>query len=190
MPTHFSLDIETLDTATTAVVLSIGICKFNEGIIGPRKHVALDITPQAMKGRTISTDTFHWWVKQLIEMGNNPFPDPVLSPADALDEIKNFIHENTDLATMANCYMWVRGPHFDWAILDSLSRDFVSATPEGPLWLPVKYSHVRDQRTYCAGHEYEPSELHDGQPHNAVADAVHQARFIQQVARRRNEDLC
>lgn len=186
MPTHFSLDIETLDTATTAVVLSIGICRFDEIKTGPFLHVGLEIEEQLIAGRTISDNTYHWWVEQLIGMSESPFPKERSSIRSALGDLNGFIYANTEGNPLSNAYLWVRGPHFDWSILQSLAAPNTIAKTYN---IPIEYSHVRDQRTYCAGEEFT-GVVECVTAHNALNDALNQAHFIQQVAKKYKRPLC
>lgn len=204
MTSHFSLDIETLDTRATAVVLSIGICKFDpKGVaaVGPICHVSLEVAGQTRNHRTISSDTFYWWADQLVSMEKSPFPRPFQDPASALSTVIDFIYGNSEplekregeTQPYQDVCIWVRGPHFDWTILDNLAGQV------GVVW-PVRFDRVRDQRTFCAGETYDPPE--NGEvfvAHSAVDDAMMQAMFIQQVtakhadeadAKRAYDELC
>ncbi len=191
-PSHFSLDIETLDTRATAVVLSVGICKFDpnaQNVVGPIKHVSLEVGVQIRNHRTISSDTFYWWTEQLAGMDKSPFPQPYEQVPHGLAQIIDFIYENS--AQLADdgqglyqdAFVWMRGPHFDWTILDNLGIQ------AGVVW-PIRHDKVRDQRTFCSGEKYDPPE--NGEvfvKHDALGDAIKQAMFIQQVAKTRNLEL-
>lgn len=194
MTSHFSLDIETLDTRATAVVLSIGICKFDPlGVdsVGPFEHVALEVGTQVRNHRTVSSDTFYWWADQLVKMDANPFPKPHLDVKLGLAQIIDFIYGNSEplepregeeVALYQDAYMWVRGPHFDWTIVENL------AIQVGVEW-PIHYARVMDQRTFCMGETYDPPETGEVfVKHSALSDAITQAMFIQQVTARSAED--
>lgn len=64
--THIMCDLETLDTATTACVLSIGLVAFdpNSGVINDRFYAAFPRAQQLKVGRTISDATLTWWMDQ------------------------------------------------------------------------------------------------------------------------------
>lgn len=193
MTAHFSLDIETLDTRATAVVLSIGICKFDPlGVdaVGPFEHVALEIGVQARNNRTISSDTFYWWAHQLASMEKSPFPEPYMDVKTGLAQIIDFIYGNSEPmevkgdqpALYQDACVWVRGPHFDWTIVENLAKQV------GVEW-PIHYAKVRDQRTFCAGEKYLPPENDEVFVfHNARDDAIMQAMFIQQVTAKRVDE--
>ncbi len=192
MTSHFSLDIETLDTRPTAVVLSIGICKFDpeaQNAVGPIEHVSLEVGVQIANNRTVSSDTFYWWVDQLVQMEANPFPQPVEEVMDAMARVIDFIYSNSEKleddkdSLYQDACVWVRGPHFDWTIMDNLAKQV------GVEW-PIRYDKIRDQRTFCKGEKYEPPE--NGEvfvKHDALGDAIMQAMFIQQVAKKRSLEL-
>jgi hypothetical protein len=62
------IDIETLDTEPSAVILSIGVVELDGDQINASRsiYMELDITKQS--GRTISADTLKWWSQQKAPM--------------------------------------------------------------------------------------------------------------------------
>lgn len=61
------LDLETLDTALTSQVLSIGACKFSDKGILDSFYVNLKIREGSSLGFTTSKDTLKWWKEQASE---------------------------------------------------------------------------------------------------------------------------
>ena len=65
---HIMVDIETLDTVQSAVVLSIGAVAFDPHTkeLGEKFYVEFttDLQAQQRLGRTISADTVTWWMQQ------------------------------------------------------------------------------------------------------------------------------
>lgn len=179
---HFSLDIETLDTASTAVVLSVGVCMFTKaGPVGPMLHVRLDIDEQLAAGRTITHDTFNWWVGQLIAMKHSPFPLETHSVKGALKTIREFMAEAGITYSGTRRKVWYRGPHFDHVLMGELHK-------MAGLDMYCDYDSVRDQRTFCKQEKFVP--LTDTLiEHNALGDAVMQAQYIQQICKNFNLKL-
>jgi len=63
MTKHLMVDIETLDTAPTAVVLQVGWCVFDEQDILKKGQWDIDVWEQ-LGTRTISKQTVEWWLTQ------------------------------------------------------------------------------------------------------------------------------
>jgi hypothetical protein len=174
---HISIDIETLDTKPSAVILSIGACIFNkDDLTVGFFHQRLPIEEQIKNGRTISAGTLEWWFDQLANGAPNPTSgDEPKSVRNTLLDFNKFMAA----ALAEGGTVWYRGPHFDYVLLDSLYQS-ANATN------PVPFFKVRDQRTFCASEKY--IILHDDtlarEKHNAVDDAIWQARHIIQVSKK------
>ena len=112
-----SLDIETLDTSASSVVLSIGACVVDANGIHETVHVRLDIQEQINKKRTISASTLIWWMNQDAAVRKEATRQSS-SVTLALDIVGNFILD------AGSPHVFVKGPQFDAAILDDLCDDF------------------------------------------------------------------
>lgn len=169
------LDLETLDTAPTAVVLSIGAVPFDPytGARGPSfyKELTNFLEQQTGVGRTISPSTILWWMQQ--EAGARDVfakrenSQTRCSPLWALCEFNDFVKEN------AIQNVWAKDPDFDVVVLRSLYQ-----TNAPDLVFPFKYSAGRSVRTV----EAMPfAHLRDTPPvtHNALEDARAQVLSIQ-----------
>src|SRR5690606_12661716 len=100
---HIMLDLETLDTASSAVVVSIGAVAFDPytNAIGDKFYVEMteDIAEQQKKGRTISGDTVRWWMQQDVlakRVFSVPPPDGVkrVNTFEALSRFDLFVERN------------------------------------------------------------------------------------------------
>lgn len=115
-------DIETLDTESTAVVLSAAILFFEQGddyetLLEKTLFVKFDSKIQTQKyNRTISKDTLEWWGKIHPAIRKKSFdPSPQdLHPADAIEELKDYIRKHGD------ALIWARGS-LDQMVIDSLT---------------------------------------------------------------------
>lgn len=170
------LDLETLDTASTAVVLSIGAVAFDpySNEIGDTLYVELsqDIAMQQRNGRTISGDTVRWWMQQSEEARKvfAPTEGANGTTATGLRLFTDFLYANGK----NNAKVWGNGADFDNVILGSLFESF--DTPR-----PWSYSKNRCYRT-MKGLGIGPREpVRIGTYHNALYDAITQAKHLQEI---------
>jgi len=124
--THMSIDIETLGTASNALVLSIGASVFHprEGLIHSRSW-KLERKSQVTFGRLIDPDTVGWWVTQNSKAQHRAFDSsiPEILPDLALEQLG-------ELWTLTGCRMaWGFGAVFDLGIIESLADDYEVEVP-------------------------------------------------------------
>ena len=169
---HIMVDIETLGTKEHAVILSIGAVAFTADEIGEEFHMALDIQQQLDAGRQMDADTVIWWLEQeqeaqkaLLGLDRHPV-------YNVLGTFGNFVVRH--MRSNDDC-IWGKGSDFDIVLLRTLYRR--SKFKEEP-W---KFWQARDVRTalMVAGGDV-PFE---GVKHDALADAIHQAKQVQQFLR-------
>lgn len=172
---HVMLDLETLGTSNKAVVLSIGAVKFDpySSDLGQTFYVELtgDLKTQQANGRIIDASTVLWWMQQGA-MAKQVFSDPPIegviraSTVSALLQFRDFIND-------PETCLWGNGADFDNAILADLYRDM--AIP-----VPWSFRFNRCFRT-IKGMFPEVTIARDGVHHNALDDAVHQAKHLQEI---------
>ncbi|QFS86605.1 MULTISPECIES: 3'-5' exonuclease [unclassified Marinobacter] len=175
--TDAMVDIETLDTRPSAVVISIGVVLFNRR--EPKvKMKELNLKfgkkefrdEQIMMGRTVDKETVAWWkgqepdAKRIFKQAN------VTSMEDALNKLTAFLTQGD-----TNYLIWGNGSDFDNTIMTSLYESFGMQAP----W---KFWNNRCFRTFKGehGHITRPPEFH-GVKHDAVDDARQQARYLQAI---------
>lgn len=136
-----ALDIETLDTTPTSIVIQIAAAAYTYTEKGSGKTLpALDLrlnTPsQIQRGRTISTDTMKFWFG---DCDNKAVLGAILVNQDVPVEIA--------LRTLCDYIkqhgveeIWSQGPTFDIGILENLMAQF-------GIEVPWKFYQVRDLRT-------------------------------------------
>jgi len=167
----FSLDIETLSTAKFAAVPSIGIAAFDtNGVLGS-KHIEVDYDEQIKEaGRHVDPATLRWWMQQDEKVrnatflgGNRVLPDVAFAVMDAFitDFKARFQEERT--------IVWVKGPHFDAAILETLAEDY-------EVEMGITYRDWVDVRTISLLSGYRPPAFEGA--HNAEIDAIEQAKEV------------
>lgn len=165
---HVMLDLETLDTASSAVILSIGAVWFDErGLHGNESgadefYRVLPIDEQIAKGRTTSPDTIEFWSQQDPETRHALEAHAKTPVLDALLGLEVF------LLRRSLDGVWGNGADFDNALISSLATSFGTHVP----W---KHRHNRCYRTLRALFpDIEMPEV-EGIQHHALDDAKAQA---------------
>lgn len=169
------IDIETLDIASSAIVLSIGGCFFDLNTLETSKelllknsiYIELNSMEQELKGRTTSADTIFWWLKQSAPGLSKFSENNKLITIDKLKELIEFIIHNKITS------IWSNSPSFDMIILESLFNDF-------NLKLPIDFRGWFDLRTAKLFRKLLklPDLEFIGQRHNALDDAINQAVLV------------
>lgn len=138
VPHGIMIDIETLDTRASAVVLSVAALKFQlfeDGVVllGDQLWTPR-LREQLAAGRTTSDKTIKWWGDQPQEARDhwaNP-QTSVVHVYQMLDQLKTFCGSDIPV--------WANGAVFDVGILESLCAQFGCD-------IPWRYNMVRDART-------------------------------------------
>lgn len=159
------IDIETLDTASTAKVIQIGAVVF-EPLEAPGTYHTdvfnVHIDPD-QPGRTESASTLAFWESQ----GGVPQVEGRIPLEDALKQLGGFIdgHSISDV--------WSKGPSFDVAILEHAAQQHGLR----PLW---RFWCVKDVRTVLwLGRTRGRKANHD-----AVFDCIAQLTDVQECVQR------
>lgn len=177
---HIMLDLETLDTTSSAVVISIGAVAFDPytNALGDVFYVEMveDTAAQQARGRTISGDTVRWWMQQDVlakRVFAPPPPDGVerVNTFEALTRFGLFVAANGD----RDVELWGNGADFDNIILGSLYDAF-------ELRKPWSFSRNRCYRTMKnIGIGPCKPQVRMGVHHNALDDAITQAAHLQEI---------
>jgi hypothetical protein len=178
MNNHLMLDLETLDTKPTSIVLSIGACVFNDNkltnINELKKHSfyrILNIPEQESVNRTISLDTLHWWLTQDAQMLtsylNQSRNSISIKNKEYLGLLNGFMHiHNIE-------YIWSNSPTFDMTIITSLYKDF-------NMEFPINFRKWLDVRTCKFMHQSDKPQF-VGTKHLAIDDAINQAMIVNNI---------
>ena len=176
--TDAMVDIETLDTRPSAVVLSVGVVLFNRrDQLIPMKKLHLQFgtkefrDEQILMGRTVDKETVAWWKKQEPEAKKVFKEANVETMTEALEKLTEFLTQGD-----TNFLVWGNGASFDNTIMVSLYESF-GMTP------PWKFWNDRCFRTFKGehGHIARPPTLFAGTKHNALDDARQQALYLQAI---------
>jgi hypothetical protein len=170
MATEVMIDIETLDTRESAVVLSIGAVAFDprgNSVPEVTLHLHLDPEIQVRWGRTISPSTVLWWMKQDDAAREGITSAYLENPNGAIQELHQLIKDVNAVG------VWGNGAMFDNAILVSLAAS---------AGYPRPWNHKLDRcyRT-LKGVANVDFPVFEGVEHNALHDAVFQAQHLQMI---------
>lgn len=164
---HVMIDLETVDNIATAGIISIGAYVFAGPMESARFYQAVDMESSIEWGLTKSESTMHWWATR-DDDAQAVFHDlSKIALPEALDKFTAF------LSAMTEPRIWGNGAAFDNAIL-------ANAYAKTGKKLPWRYVHDRCYRTAVAGSDTR--RLQHGTHHNALDDAISQARHLLDVA--------
>lgn len=166
---HIMLDIETLGTGRDAAIVSIGACRFDPttGEIGATFHKKIKFDNAI---GSIDAKTVLWWFEQEDEARKALLEGTRYDIDYALSEFRKFCGDS-ELEGL-----WSNGPTFDEMIMrDAYAR-------RNQYW-PVSFRTSRCVRTLSMlgrdlGIEYPKFE---GVKHDALADAIAQAKFVSKI---------
>lgn len=163
------LDTETLDTASSAVILSIAAVEFDDQNLGRRFHQRIDIDSCLKHGLTVSGNTIAWWMDQSAE-ARKIFQ----TPGRPLDRVL------IDFATWIDWSqvdeVWANGSDFDGPIVANAYRAIGAGNP------PWAYFKLRDYRTIRKMYPKDVVVAATVEPlvkHDALEDAIAQALTLQ-----------
>ena len=167
---HIMLDIETMGQSTGAAIMSIGACYFDPatGEIGETFHKEISISSNGK----IDASTVIWWMKQ-DDAARSKFYNNDRSPPInvVLVEFDRFVKHDAQI--------WGNGIAFDNVIIGN-AYDTLG------LKRPWKYWNDRDVRTMvelgkAIGIDPKRDFPFEGVKHDALADAIHQAKYVSAI---------
>lgn len=167
---HAMIDIETLDTLPTSVVLSVGACKFDpcsDSEPYDKQHWKIDIDQQTGLGRTISESTLEWWSKNDPKVIEETFTDT------GRVKCEQFAKELNKWLVGAD-KIWCQGPQFDMVIIENLFKMSDSHCN----W---QFWKIMDCRTLFNLMPADPRKSINFDAHNALEDAVVQSICVQKA---------
>ncbi|WP_048794726.1 MULTISPECIES: 3'-5' exonuclease [Serratia] len=172
---HIMLDLETMDNRPSAAIVAIGAVAFDlaSGTLGKRFYQRVDLENSQKHGGTIGADTVKWWLRQSAEARSEIATDDAVTLGCALGELQCFIMRN---GAIEDVRIWAKGTDFDLPIINTALAS-VGLTPVWRFW------NARDVRTIEEAAKDAGMDLHtavpfDGAKHNALDDAIHQAKTV------------
>lgn len=164
------IDMETLDTAPSSVILTIGAVRFDPRGTGVVERLELRPTIDEQTDnfdRTINDDTLRWWGEQSPEAIEEAMGDHGrISFKECMEQLYKFCWNKEAV--------WSNGACFDVAIAESAFRNL-------DMRIPWQFWTVRDTRTL---YDVTGVSLKDGghvTTHKAIEDAEHQAIVVQRA---------
>jgi hypothetical protein len=174
MTTHVSVDLETLGTGPSSVILSIGAIEFDphSDRTGTRFYTAVDPESCTKAGLTMDASTVMWWLQQS-DAARNHVCAAGLNIADALLGLSSFLYDQH--GNMDDLRLWCKGPAADAVWLEQ-------AYKACGMLVPFTYRAPRDVRTIVEAAGLNEADV--PKPlcfvaHSALWDAMYQAQVIQ-----------
>ncbi len=174
---HLVVDLETLDTTPTSVILSFGSSLFAfeerdkdfEHYINTGFYAKLNPIEQIKSGRTTDQGTIDWWKKQGKEAQKVLIPQKTdITLRDGLIQFCDYL--NNSRYDYKKSYCWCRGSSFDWPIIEDAFR-------QHKLKLPYNGWKIRDIKTavdFMAGTDNGAYNLRNGTPSKFIKhDSLH-----------------
>lgn len=163
---HVMVDLETLGNGSNAVITSIGAAKFNSSGVTDTFFCTVDPESCVASGLKMDVSTVLWWMKQSDD-ARAAFKSKGLLLGDALEQFSSWFPKESCL--------WGNGATFDNVILSNAYKAVGQQTP-WPYWGDRCY------RTAKALFSEIKAPVFQGTVHNALDDAVHQARHLIKIA--------
>ncbi|ENZ8125720.1 TPA: exonuclease [Klebsiella pneumoniae] len=180
---HIMVDLETMGKKHNAPIVAIGAVVFDPatGSIGESFYKVVCLESSVNWGAVIDPSTVIWWLKQSSEARSAIVNDDAIPLQDALLQFREFVSDNV-AGGSKKAQVWGNGASFDNSILrsayDCIAEDY-----------PWEYWNDRDVRTMVElgqAISFDPKTTipFEGSRHNALADAIHQARYISAIWQR------
>lgn len=180
---HVMVDLETMGKKHNAPIVAIGAVVFDPatGSIGESFYKVVCLESSVNWGAVIDPSTVIWWLKQSSEARSAIVNDDAIPLQDALLQFREFVSDNV-AGGSKKAQVWGNGASFDNSILrssyDCIAEDY-----------PWEYWSDRDVRTMVElgqAISFDPKTTipFEESRHNALADAIHQARYVSAIWQR------
>ena len=167
-------DLETADNTSTSAIASIGAVLFDarSDWIGDTFHIHVSLENCQRHGLTIGASTFLWWLVQSDE-ARMTLSHGQLDPAPLVTALESFSAFGKPVFENRAGQVWCNGASFDIPILANAYR----AIGFEPPW---RFYAECDLRTLKSLNKFLRIER-TGTHHNALDDAINQARLVQHI---------
>lgn len=171
------VDLETLDNAPTAVILSIGAVRMDLEKFELGEEFYQIVNPVGQGELTIGADTVRWWLQQSLE-AQSIFRVPAEQVKSLRASLRYFADWLKGTGFISEePVIWGNGATFDNMIL----RNAYAAMQQA---YPVKYWNDRCYRTMKSLFPQQECELRIGMKHNALDDARYQAENLIRIMKK------
>lgn len=178
---HLMIDLETMGNKPNSPIVSIGAVFFepSTGELGADFYRVVTLKSAVGGGAVPDADTIMWWLQQSEEARMAICDKDAISISAALIKLNGFIRDNADSGKVQ---VWGNGATFDNVILRaSYDREGIPC--------PWHFANDRDVRTIvelgkAIGINPRRDIPFEGDRHNALADAKHQAKYVSAIWQR------
>lgn len=167
---HVMLDVETLGTSADACILSIGAVKFDlesTAMDDAGFYASISVESNLSAGRRIQESTLLWWLNQ-DKAAQDVFHEAKQTLQGALSDLDDWLGAGEYM-------MWSNGADFD---LPMVAHAYITNGLEVP-WSFWRSRCVRTYKNLPGAKDVKLS--FPGVKHNALADAVYQAKLVQAI---------
>ncbi|EKS2824161.1 3'-5' exonuclease [Vibrio cholerae] len=175
------IDLETMGNSSNAAIVAIGACFFepSTGEIGATFSRIISLE-SSQKCGCIDASTVLWWMKQSSEARavlNSPEAQNINL---SLHEFREFVNSGS-----RQPLVWGNGSSFDCVILKNTIIQCL-----GEQYVPWQFWNERDVRTMVdlgknlLGFDPKRDMPFEGIRHDALSDAVHQAKYVSAIYQR------
>lgn len=155
------IDLETMDTAPTAAIVSIGAVQFNNLGIVKEFYKVIDLESCVRAGLTMSASTVNWWLRQ---------PNKTDTFDENKSELLSSVLNSFNGWMPDNSRVWGNGSDFDNAILSNAYNTSVIVRP----WRYYNNACYRTLKNLAP----DVKIARVGSHHNALDDARSQALHL------------
>lgn len=164
--THIVLDLETMGKGPRAAITAIGAARVVGCEVVDTFYRKVDLSSSMRNGGELTASTIEWWLGQS--------EDARAAMVQPGEDIALCLLDFSDWLGRKEFSMWGNGSNFDNVILESAYHAFHAVnTPD-----PWPYNANRDLRTILALYPEAKNIEFTGEKHNALHDAVHQAKML------------
>lgn len=175
---HLMIDLETMGNNPNAPIVSIGAVFFepSTGELGAEFYCVINLKSSMNGGAIPDADTILWWLKQNQEARTAITNDATTPLFTGLSNLNVFIHAHTNPKLLQ---VWGNGATFDNVVIrSSYDRECIPC--------PWIFWNDRDVRTIvelgkAVGINPRYDIPFEGDMHNALADARHQAKYVSAI---------
>lgn len=177
---NIMLDLETMGKGSNAAIVSIGAVFFNPltGELGEEFYERIWLESAAKHGE-LDASTVAWWLGQSDEARAEINHNDSVGLNEAIRGFSEFVINNTK-GSFIDTRVWGNGCTFDNVII-------ANAYKQLHLQKPWSYAGDMDVRTIVElGRKllnFDPKKdmPFEGEKHNALADAIHQAKYVSAI---------
>lgn len=165
MNAHVMLDLETMGTGNNAAIIAIGAAAFDKDGVRARYYNTVSLESSIAVGMQMDASTVMWWLQQSEDARKALLVPDQVPLATALEEFSEFY-----LTYAKGGGVWGNGATFDNTVIGNAYRLTGIKRP----W------SFRLDRCYRTVREMHPPLALPmaGTAHNALDDAVYQARYL------------